>query len=65
MCKNVKKQNKQRLYTAGVWLSEAKKRVGGVDSSKPKKSQDALPSAPADEKVYQLGGGEGNKLYPS
>jgi hypothetical protein len=31
---NVKKQNKQGLYTAGVWLSEAKKRVGGADLRK-------------------------------
>ena len=55
--KNVKKQNKQGLYTAGVWLSEAKKRVEGENRRKPKKSQDALPSAPAEEKVSELGAG--------
>ena len=34
---NVEKQNKQGLYTAGVWLSEAKKRVEGENRRKPQK----------------------------
>jgi hypothetical protein len=58
--KDVKKQNKQGLYTARVWLSEARKRVEG--GKKGKESQDMLPSATTAEKFRQLGRGE-SKIY--
>lgn len=61
---NVKKQNKQGLYTAGVWLSEAKKRMGRAEKEiKSNKVRETLPTAPADREVNQLSGGEDNKLY--
>ena len=60
------KNRMNRGYTQPEFgFQEAKKRVEGENRRKPKKSQDALPSAPADKKLSQLGGGEGNKLYPS
>nr|XP_029481588.1 uncharacterized protein LOC115104323 isoform X1 [Oncorhynchus nerka] len=59
---NVKKQDKQGLYTARVWLTEARKRV---EVDKKKKKQDTLPSAPTVEKNGQSGGGGNQNLYPS